>query len=118
MSNKLVKNEEQKERITEKQKKYVFWGSLLILSIAFVFVWGKVFVTTKAFNEQMEGMVLGEDYYLEDIVITDKRVETGTSDDTISENYFFYIKTEKPGSIINGCRYRGKYIRSMLWEIP
>ena len=72
MSNKLVKNEEQKEGI--------------------VFVWGKVLVTTKAFNEQMEGMVLGEDYYLEDIVITDKRVETGASDDAISENYFFYYQ--------------------------
>ena len=40
-----MKNKEQKERI--------------------VLSGGKVFVTTKAFNEQMEGMVLGE--YLEDI---------------------------------------------------
>lgn len=90
-----MKNEEQKEGITGKQKKIVFWGSLLILSMAFVFVWGKVLVTTKAFNEQMEGMVLGEDYYLEDIVITDKRVETGASDDAISENYFFYYQNGK-----------------------
>ena len=96
MSNKLVKNEEQKEGI--------------------VFVWGKVLVTTKAFNEQMEGMVLGEDYYLEDIVII-----KGLKPVLLMMQYLRTIssttRTEKPGSIINGCRYRGRYIRNMLWEI-
>ena len=99
MSNKLVKNEEQKEGITGKQKKIVFWGSLLILSMAFVFVWGKVLMTTKAFNEQIKGLkpVLLMMQYLRTISST--------------------TRTEKPGSIINGCRYRGRYIRNMLWEI-
>ncbi len=37
----------------------------------------------------MDNMVLGVDYFVEDIIITDKRIETDVND-TIHKNYFFY----------------------------
>ncbi len=89
MSNKLVKHQETKEILTGKQKKILFWSCFVVLSIAFVAVWINIFLTSKAFNTQMEEMVLGEDYYMEDVVITDKRAEDASAD-AISQNYFFY----------------------------
>ena len=65
MSNKLVKHQKPKEILTGKQKKILFWSCFTILSIAFVAVWINIFLTSKAFNAQMEEMVLGEDYYME-----------------------------------------------------
>ena len=72
MSNKLVKHQEPKEILTGNQKKILFWICFIILSIAFITVWINILLTSKAFNTQMEEMVLGEDYYMEDIVITGK----------------------------------------------
>lgn len=95
MSNKLVKSKEQKEKLTGKQKIFLFGGTLIILSIAFISVWLNIFLTTKSFNKQMESMVLGKDYYMEDVVITRKRTESATSDNTISENHFFYYQNGK-----------------------
>lgn len=69
MSNKLVKHQEPKEILTGNQKKILFWICFIILSIAFITVWINILLTSKAFNTQMEEMVLGEDYYMEDIVI-------------------------------------------------
>ena len=43
----------------------------------------------------MEEMVLGEDYYREDVVITDKKSEDATADNAISQNYFFYYHDGK-----------------------
>mgnify|MGYP000133220536 CR=1 FL=1 len=97
MSNKLVKNKKQKEILNRRQKKILFFGILIILMIAFLGVWGKIIVTSNAFKTQMESMVEGKDYFLEDIEITDKRSEAVTTDDSISENYFFYYQ--------NGRRY-------------
>ena len=94
MSNKLVKHKESKEILTGNQKKIVFWICFIILSIAFITVWINILLTSKAFNTQMEEMVLGEDYYIEDIVITGKRVEDASAD-TISQNYFFYYNNGK-----------------------
>ena len=88
MSNKLVEHKESKEILTGNQKKILFWICFIILSIVFITVLINILLTSKAFNTQMEEMVLGEDYYMEDIVITGKRVEDA-SDDTISQNYFF-----------------------------
>ena len=90
MSNKLAKHQKQKERLTGKQKKVLFWSCFAALSIAFVMVWLNVFLTSKALNRQMEEMVLGEDYDREDVVITDKRSEDASADNAISQNYFFY----------------------------
>ena len=94
MSNKLVKHQEPKETLTVKQKKILFWSCFIILSIACVAVWINVFLTSKALHTQMEDMVLGEDYYREDVVITDKRVEAASTG-TISRDYFFYYNNGK-----------------------
>ena len=94
MSNKLVKQQKTKEILTGKQKKILFWSCFTILSIAFVAVWINIFLTSKAFNAQMEEMVLGEDYYMEDVVITNKRAEDASAD-AISQNYFFYYNNGK-----------------------
>ena len=90
MSNKLAKHQKQKERLTGKQKKVLFWSCFAALSIAFLAVWLNVFLTSKALHRQMEEMVLGEDYDREDVVITDKRSEDASADNDISQNYFFY----------------------------
>lgn len=90
MSNKLAKHQKQKERLTGKQKKVLFWSCFAALSIAFVMVWLNVFLTSNALDRQMEEMVLGEDYDREDVVITDKRSEDASADNDISQNYFFY----------------------------
>ena len=90
MSNKLAKHQKQKERLTGKQKKVLFWSCFAALSIAFVMVWLNVFLTSNALDRQMEEMVLGEDYDREDVVITDKRSEDASADNAISQNYFFY----------------------------
>ena len=68
MSNKLVKHQEPKEILTGNQKKILFWICFIILSIAFITVWINILLTSKAFNTQMEEMVLGEDYYMEEII--------------------------------------------------
>ncbi len=85
MSNKLVEHKESKEILTGNQKKILFWICFIILSIAFITVWINILLTSKAFNTQMEEMVLGEDYYMEDIVITGKRAEDASADTNISE---------------------------------
>ena len=94
MSNKLVEHQESKEILTGNQKKILFWICFIILSIAFITVWINILLTSKAFNTQMEEMVLGEDYYMEDIVITGKRAEDASAD-MISQNYFFYYNNGK-----------------------
>lgn len=95
MSNKLVKHQEQKEILAGKQKKILFWVCLIILIIVFVAVWINIFLTSNAFNKQIGEMVLGEDYYMEDVVITGKRAENASTDNTISKNYFFYYHNGK-----------------------
>ena len=72
MSNKLVKHQESKELLSGKQKEILFWICFIILSISFITVLINILLTSKAFHTQMEEMVLGEDYYMEDIVITGK----------------------------------------------
>ncbi len=94
MSNKLVKHQELKELLSGKQKEILFWICFIILSISFITVLINILLTSKAFNTQMEEMVLGEDYYMEDIVITGKRAEDASAD-TISQNYFFYYNNGK-----------------------
>ena len=95
MSNKLAKHQKQKERLTGKQKKVLLWSCFVALSIAFLAVWLNVFLTSKALHRQMEEMVLGEDYDREDVVITDKKSEDATADNSISQNYFFYYHDGK-----------------------
>lgn len=91
MSNKLVKLKVEKSRVNENKKRIIFLMCLIVLSIAFIFVWANVFLTSKNFEEKMNNMVLGVDYFVEDIIITDKRVETDVNN-AIHENYFFYYR--------------------------
>ena len=95
MSNKLAKHQKQKERLTGKQKKVLLWSCFVALSIAFLAVWLNVFLTSKALHRQMEEMVLGEDYDREDVVITDKKTEDASANNSISQNYFFYYHNGK-----------------------
>lgn len=89
MSNKLVKSKIQKSKVSEKNKTIIFICSLIILCIAFIVVWVNVYMTSNVFKKTMDDMVLGVDYFQEEIVITNKRVESD-SNDSIHENYFFY----------------------------
>lgn len=106
MSNKLVKKKEQKPGISPENKRKLFLIGLAVLGIAFIGVWTNVAVTSSRFKEQMETMVLGQDYFIEDVLIKAKKAEdtysTGTSTST---NYFFYYgfdpgeRMQVPGSI-------------------
>ncbi len=89
MSNKLVKNKIQKSSLSEKNKTVILACSLSVLCIAFLVVWIDVYVTSNVFEKTMDDMVLGVDYFQEEIVITNKRVESDNND-SIHENYFFY----------------------------
>lgn len=91
MSNKLVKTSKKSEKITKKQKKFLFFVSLLILTIAFIFVWSRVYLNERTFKERMENMVLGVDYFIEDVPIISKKVETDVNE-PIYENYYFYYR--------------------------
>ena len=70
-------------------------------------------MTSKAFNTQMEEMVLGEDYYMEDIVITGKRAEDASAD-TISQNYFFYYNNGKVNDYHKRMQVLDLYIRNIM----
>lgn len=113
MSNKLVKHQETKEILTGKQKKILFWSCFIILSIVFVAVWVNIFLTSKAFNTQMEEMVLGEDYYMEDVVITDKRLRMPRKIRYL-RIIFSTTTMGKRMIIISECRYRNLYIQNMM----
>ena len=89
MSNKLVKSKAQEDKITEQQKTIIFVCSLIVLCIAFICVWTDVYNTSNAFKKKTDEMVLGVDYFQEEIEITNKRVETDEND-SVHENYFLY----------------------------
>lgn len=95
MSNKLVMHQEQKERLTGKQKRVLFWCCFAILCLLFMIVWIHIFMTSAAFHKKMEKMVEGQDYYIENIVITDKKTEDASANNSISQNYFFYYHNGK-----------------------
>ena len=59
MSNKLVKVNNEKRIITEHKKRTMLIVCLIVLSIAFVYVWINVFLNSNNFEEKMDNMVLG-----------------------------------------------------------
>jgi len=89
MSNKLAKNKDPKSKLPEKNKTIIFACSLSVLCIAFIVVWVNVYMTSNVFKKTMDDMVLGVDYFQEEIVITNKRVESDNNN-SIHENYFVY----------------------------
>lgn len=106
MSNKLIKNKKKPEKISKKQKKFLFSVSLTILTIAFVVVWFHVYLTTRTFDEKMEHMVLGVDYFVEEVPIVDKRMETDPMN-SVNENYFFYYRHGKVSEYRNRMEVPG-----------
>lgn len=71
---------------------------LVIVSILFVFLWTRVAITSVKFEKQMEQMVLGKDYFIEDVEIKKKDTYSSPSGKySVSTNYFFYYDYEKDG---------------------
>ena len=88
MSNKIYRSEMKDEN--RLLGKYVNI-SLIALSIIFVLLFLKIIMTEISFHKIIDGMVEGIDYYIEDIVITDKEtVEDYNGSESGSTNYFFY----------------------------
>lgn len=81
MSNKLANN--------VIRKKIIFTCSLIVLCISFISVWIDVYMSSSELKKKTDAMVLGVDYFYEEIEITNKRVESDNNG-SISENYFFY----------------------------
>lgn len=53
-------------------------------------------ITSAKFEKQMEQMVLGKDYFIEDVVIKKKDTHSSSSGRYgVSTNYFFYYDTDK-----------------------
>lgn len=73
-------------------------------------------MTSNAFKKTMDDMVLGVDYFQDEIVITNKRVESD-SNDSIHENYFFIITMGMYMIIISECKCRQRYIENMKLEM-
>ena len=74
MSNKLIKEKDlEAKRIRRKRIRKLLAVLLVMVSILFVFLWTRVAITSVKFKKQMEQMVLGKDYFIEDVVIRKKR---------------------------------------------
>lgn len=88
MSNKIYKSKMKDEnRLLGK----IVNISLIVLSIIFVLLFLKIIVTEISFHKMIEEMVEGIDYYIEDIVITDKEtVENYNGSESGATNYFFH----------------------------
>lgn len=105
MSNKLIKAKDlEAKRIKRKRIRKLLAVILVIVSILFVFLWIRVAITSAKFEKQMEQMVLGKDYFIEDVVIKKKDTYSSPSGKySLSRNYFFYYDTDKkmqiPGKI-------------------
>lgn len=97
MSSKLIKAKDlEAKRIRRKKIRKFLAVILVIVSLLFVFFWTRVAVTSAKFKKQMEQMVLGKDYFIEDIVIKKKYTYTSPSGKySLSTNYFFYYDTDK-----------------------
>ena len=66
MSNKLIKTKDLEAKIIRRKRiKKLLAVLLVILSILFVFLWTRVAITSVKFKKQMEQMVFGKDYFIE-----------------------------------------------------
>lgn len=97
MSNKLIKSKDLEAKIRKRIRiRKLLSVILVIVSILFVFLWTKVAITSVKFKNQMEQMVLGKDYFIEDVTIKKKDTYTSASGKySLSRNYFFYYDTDK-----------------------
>ena len=91
MSHKLVRNQPAKEGRKKKRLNRIYLFCFIALTISFVTVWVSVSLTSAKFDDQMEDMVLGKDYFIEDVTIVKKKVDSYSSSElSTNENYFFY----------------------------
>lgn len=97
MSNKLIKPKDQEAKIRKKKKIWKLCAALLAVALVlFVFVWTKVAITSVKFQKQLEQMVLGKDYFIEDVVIRKKDTDIYSSGKySLTKNYFFYYGMDK-----------------------
>lgn len=97
MSNKLIKEKDlEAKKIRRKRIRKLLAVLLVMVSILFVFLWTRVAITSVKFKKQMEQMVLGKDYFIEDVVIRKKGTYTSPGGKySLSTNYFFYYDTDK-----------------------
>lgn len=96
MSHKLVRNQPEKDRAKKKRLNRVYVICFIVLTICFVAVWISVAATSAKFEKQMEHMVLGKDYFIEDVTIVKKKVDSYSSSElSTSENYFFYYGNDE-----------------------
>lgn len=92
MSNKLIKSKDQEAKRIRKRRIRKFCKVLLVAAaVLFLFCWTSVAITSRKFQNQMEQMVMGKDYFVEDIVIRKKDTDIHSS----STNYFFYYGTDE-----------------------
>ena len=93
MSNKLIKPKDQEAKIRKKKKIWKLCAALLAVALVlFVFIWTKVAITSVKFQKQLEQMVLGKDYFIEDVVIRKKDTDIYSSGKySLTKNYFFLL---------------------------
>lgn len=96
MSHKLVRNQPEKEGRKKKRLNRIYLFCFIALTISFVTVWVSVSLTSAKFDDQMEDMVLGKDYFIEDVTIVKKKVDSYSSSElSTNENYFFYYGNDE-----------------------
>lgn len=96
MSHKLVKNQPEKDGIKKKRLNRVYFICFIVLTICFAAVWISVAMTSAKFDKQLEHMILGKDYFIEDVTIVKKMVDSYSSSElSTHENYFFYYGNEE-----------------------
>lgn len=93
---KPIKREEIKPKISAKTKTKLFIIGLVILVISFISVWINIIVTSNKIKNELDNMVLGTDYFYENVTIFDKKIYSSTSEGSSVTTYnyvFFYDKS-------------------------
>lgn len=93
MSNKLCKTDAKQLKKKNPIWNVLFGIALVMMIIAFIGIWIKVYQMSTEFGRQLTEMVEGKDYFMEEVVITKKDSDSYTSDDlgnSITNYYFYY----------------------------
>ena len=95
MSNKLYK------RKPPKKLKKFHYILLIVFILVFIVSWVDVFITSARFEKQLDSMVEGIDYYIEDVQIIKKKSEYLSSNNSVGTSvghttYYFYYDFQSP----------------------
>lgn len=88
---KEVSKKESKRKFKLGKKFYVIL--LVVLIIVFIYVCTDIFLTSSEFSKELDSMIEGKDYYVEEVTITGKDYDSyfSTPDTSVeTKNYFFY----------------------------